>query len=122
LSTRTAARAIRGHVADAQRRGRNVFRARVTGRGPLRVEMVTSGIVLAEDDDFGLTDTLDAYDDEHGIKVGDTLLLVHEAGDYTAFDIEAAKRPKRKKASDVEKTLKAQIKALEKRVAALETP
>lgn len=106
MSTRTAARAIRDHVDASHRRQRNVLRARVTGVKPLRVELVTSGLVLDEDDDFGLSGGLDAYDDDHKIKTGDTLLLLHEAGDYTAFDVESARRPKRIKATDLDKRVK----------------
>lgn len=115
MSTRAAARAISDHVVTAAARGRNVVRGHVIGRNPLRLELATSGTVLEVDDDFELSGSLTVWDDEHGIQTGDVLLLMHEAGDYTAFDIAPAKKPKAASPA----TLARQVASLEKRLKAL---
>jgi hypothetical protein len=94
-TTHAAARAIRAHIDRTARQHADNSRPRyaiIRSLPPnLNVELADARLVLT-DDDVTLGDSVRRYDQEHGLAVGDTLVLVQGAeGQWSAIDVHSAR-------------------------------
>lgn len=75
----------------ARNERRQVERWRVVSLDPLTATSPDGDIIAAESDpDFHLASRVRDYDDDHGIKTGDMLIVAeHDDDEWTALDVEA---------------------------------
>ena len=89
LATKLRGVAREHAVAEASRR--QLERWRVLSLNPLTAGHPDGDIIASEnDEDFHVASRLDDYDEQHGIKVGDVLLVEEHDGEWTALDVARA--------------------------------
>jgi hypothetical protein len=87
-----AAQAISRRAREQAARHRHVYRALVQRPKPLRVELMSNGLVLDEDEEeIDTSWTVDQYHEQVGLARGDIVLVMREDDDWIAFDVRAAK-------------------------------
>lgn len=74
----------------ARRERRQLQRWRVLSLNPLTAGHPDDDVIAASTDpDFHLASRVIDYDDDHGIDVGDILLVIEHDDEWTALDVEA---------------------------------